>query len=29
MESKKESTYIIDKWEDGSFEMHRYDRTWN
>ena len=27
MESKKESTYIIDKWEDGSFEMHRYDRT--
>ena len=27
MESKKESTYIIDKWEDGSFEMHKYDRT--
>ena len=26
--AKKESTYIIDKSEDGSFEMHRYDRTY-
>ena len=28
MESKKESTYIIDKWEDGSYEMHKHDRTY-
>lgn len=28
MESKKEVTYMIDKLEDGSFEMHRYDRTY-
>lgn len=28
MESKKEVTYMIDKWEDGSFEMHKHDRTY-
>ena len=28
MEHNKEITYMIDKWEDGSFEMHRYDRTY-
>lgn len=27
MENKKEVTYMIDKLEDGSFEMHRYGRT--
>lgn len=25
MENKKEETYMIDKLEDGSFEMHRYE----
>ena len=28
MENKKEITYMIDKWEDGSVELHRYDRTY-
>lgn len=28
MERKKQITYYIDKWEDGSIEMHRYDRTY-
>lgn len=28
MEDKKEISYYIDKFEDGSIEMHRYDRTY-
>ena len=29
MENNKEITYMIDKWEDGDVELHRYDRTYN
>lgn len=28
MERKKQITYYVDKWEDGSIELHRYDRTY-
>ena len=28
MENKKEVTFIIDKWEGGSYEMHKHDRTY-
>lgn len=28
MVNNKEITYMIDKWDDGSVELHRHDRTY-
>ena len=29
MKNNKQITYMIDKFEDGDIELHRYDRTYN